>query len=103
VPLGGVGCYSSAGAICPNLCTQLWEACISGDAPRARDLQMKMLRLWDLLKEQYPSSLKGGMVIMGRPVGPTSPPLPTASKERIAFIATRLEELGIIGSEPHGW
>ena len=103
VPLGGVGCYSSAGAICPNLCTQLWEACISGDAAKARELQMKMLRLWDLLKEHYPSSLKGGMVIMGRPVGPTSPPLPTASKERIAFIAKRLEELGIIESEPHGW
>jgi hypothetical protein len=29
--------------------------------------------------------------------------LPTASKERIAFIASRLEELGIIESEPHGW
>jgi dihydrodipicolinate synthase/N-acetylneuraminate lyase len=103
VPLGGVGCYSSAGAICPNLCTQLYAACASGDAPRARDLQFKMLRLWDLLKEYYPSSLKGGMVIMGRPVGPTSPPLPTATKERIAFIAQRLEELGIIESEPHGW
>lgn len=103
VPLGGVGCYSSAGAICPNLCTQLWEACTSGDAPRARDLQFRMLRLWDLLKEQYPSSLKGGMVIMGRPVGPTSPPLPTASKERIAFIEQRLNELGIVETEPHGW
>jgi 4-hydroxy-tetrahydrodipicolinate synthase len=103
VPLGGAGCYSSAGAICPNLCTQLWEACVAGDAPRARELQFRMLRLWDLLKEHYPSSLKGGMVIMGRPVGPTSPPLPTASKERIAFIASRLEELGIIESEPHGW
>jgi 4-hydroxy-tetrahydrodipicolinate synthase len=103
VPLGGMGCYSSAGAISPNLCTQLWDACISGNAPRARDLQMKMLRLWELLKEQYPSSLKGGMVIMGRPVGPTSPPLPTASKERIAIIEKRLGELGIIESEPHGW
>jgi dihydrodipicolinate synthase/N-acetylneuraminate lyase len=103
VPLGGVGCYSSAGAICPNLCTELYAACTSGDAARARELQFRMLRLWDLLKEHYPSSLKGGMVIMGRPVGPTSPPLPTASKERIAFIASRLEELGIIASEPHGW
>ena len=52
---------------------------------------------------QYPSSLKGGMVIMGRPVGPTRPPLPTATKERQAFIATRLEELGILDTEPHGW
>ena len=28
VPLGCVGSYSSAGAICPNLCTALFDACI---------------------------------------------------------------------------
>jgi 4-hydroxy-tetrahydrodipicolinate synthase len=43
------------------------------------------------------------MVIMGRPVGPTRAPLPTASAERIKFIESRLEELGIVQSEPHGW
>jgi 4-hydroxy-tetrahydrodipicolinate synthase len=103
VPLGCVGCYSSAGAICPNLCKELYDACMAGESVRARELQMRLLRLWDLLRDQYPSSLKGGMVIMGRPVGPTSPPLPTASKERQAFIATRLGELGILETEPHGW
>ncbi len=40
---------------------------------------------------------------MGRPVGPTSPPLPTASSERIKFIEQQLEALGILDSEPHGW
>jgi 4-hydroxy-tetrahydrodipicolinate synthase len=43
------------------------------------------------------------MVIMGRPVGPTRAPLPTATKERQAFIAKQLEELGILDTEPHGW
>ena len=103
VPLGGAGSYSSAGAICPNLCTNLFEACVAGDWPRAREHQYKLAQLWELFRDQYPSSLKGGMVIMGRPVGPTRPPLPTASKERIAYIATQLEELGIVDSEPHGW
>ena len=46
-----------------------------GEWPRARALQYKMTRLWHLFRDQYPSSLKGGMVIMGRPVGPTRPPL----------------------------
>jgi glutamate carboxypeptidase len=46
---------------------------------------------------------KGGMVVMGRPVGPTRPPLPTATKERQAYIAKQLEELGIMDTEPHGW
>jgi 4-hydroxy-tetrahydrodipicolinate synthase len=103
VPLGCVGSYSAAGAICPNLCTQLYEACISGQSVLARELQYKMIRLWDLFREQYPSSLKGGMVLMGRPVGPTRPPLPTASKERQAFIAEELKDLGILETEPHGW
>lgn len=103
VPLGGAGSYSSAGAICPNLCTQLYDACVAADWPRARELQYKLARLWDLFRDQYPSSLKGGMVAMGRPVGPTRGPLPTATPERQAHIRTQLEELGILDTEPHGW
>ncbi len=103
VPLGGVGSYSAAGSICPNLCAELYDSCVAGDWPRARIAQQKMTLLWHLFKDQYPSSLKGGMVLMGRPVGPTRSPLPTATKERQAFIRTKLEELGILDSEPHGW
>jgi 4-hydroxy-tetrahydrodipicolinate synthase len=103
IPMGGKGSYSSAGAICPNLCTSLYEACVKGESAKARELQFKLALLWDLFRDQYPSSLKGGMVLMGRPVGPTRPPLPTASKERIAHIGKQLEALGIMETEPHGW
>src|SRR6476469_9358298 len=71
VPLGGVGCYSAAGSICPNLCSQLFDACVRGDWPLARELQYKISWLWLLFRDQYPSSLKDGMVMMGRPVGTT--------------------------------
>lgn len=103
VSLGGAGSYSSAGAICPNLCVALYQSCVDGNWARARELQYSLSRLWLLFREQYPSSLKGGCVIMGRPVGPTSPPLPTASPERIKFIESQLEALGILATEPHGW
>ncbi|HZE47134.1 MAG TPA: dihydrodipicolinate synthase family protein, partial [Xanthobacteraceae bacterium] len=103
VPLGGVGCYSAAGSIAPNLCAQTFDACVAGDWERARELQTKLSWLWLLFRDQYPSSLKGGMVMMGRNVGPTRPPLPTATKERQAYIRGQLEELGILDSEPHGW
>lgn len=103
VPLGGVGSYSAAGSICPNLCNELFAACVAGEWPRARELQYKLSRIWLLFRDQYPSSLKGGMVIMGRPVGPTRAPLPTATKERQAFIRSQLGELGVLDSEPHGW
>ena len=103
VCLGGAGSYSSAGAICPNLCVELYEACAGGRWDRARELQYKLSQLWLLFRDQYPSSLKGGMVVMGRPVGPTRPPLPTATRERQDHIARQLEELGILQTEPHGW
>ena len=103
VPLGGVGSYSAAGSICPNLCKNLFDACVAGEWPTARELQYKVSRLWALFRNQYPSSLKGGMVIMGRPVGPTRAPLPTATPERQAYIRAQLEDLGIIDSEPYGW
>jgi 4-hydroxy-tetrahydrodipicolinate synthase len=103
VSLGGAGSYSSAGAICPNLCVELYESCVAGDWERARAAQYKLSELWLLFRDQYPSSLKGGCVIMGRPVGPTRPPLPTASLERVKFIEKRLIEIGIVDSEPHGW
>lgn len=103
VPLGGVGSYSSAGAICPNLCNAAFDACVAADWDKARELQYKLSRLWLLFRDQYPSSLKGGMVMMGRDVGPTRPPLPTATKERQAYLRTQLEELGVLDTEPHGW
>lgn len=103
IPLGGAGSYSSAGAICPNLVLQLYNSCATGDWPKARECQYKISRLWLIFRDQYPSSLKGGMVIMGRPVGPTRPPLPTATKERQDHIRTQLEDMGILQSEPHGW
>lgn len=103
VPLGGVGSYSAAGSICPNLCNELYTSCIAGDWPRAREAQRKMTILWHLFKDQYPSSLKGGMVVMGRPVGPTRAPLPTATGERQDYIRGKLEELGVMDTEPHGW
>src|SRR3974377_2041122 len=81
VSLGGAGSYSSAGAICPNLCIELYESCASGLWDRARAAQYKLSELWLLFRDQYPSSLKGGCVIMGSPVGPTRPPLPPAPPE----------------------
>ena len=76
---------------------------MDNDWDTARDCQYKISRLWGLFKEQYPSSLKGAMIMMGRPVGPTRSPLPTATKERLQFLRKRLEELNILQTEPHGW
>ena len=103
IPLGGVGSFSAAGAISPNLCNELYDACVAEDWPRARAAQYKITRMWMLFRDQYPSSLKGAMAMMGRPVGPTRSPLPTATPERQNYLRQQLDELGILASEPHGW
>jgi 4-hydroxy-tetrahydrodipicolinate synthase len=102
-PLGACGSFSSSGAIAPNLCNKFFAAMVARDWATARECQYKISRLWRLFKEQYPSSLKGAMIMMGRPVGPTRSPLPTATRERIAFLRSQLEELNILQTEPHGW
>jgi 4-hydroxy-tetrahydrodipicolinate synthase len=102
-PLGACGSFSSSGAIAPNLCNRFYAALVAHDWNTARDCQYKISRLWRLFKEQYPSSLKGAMIMMGRPVGPVRSPLPTATKERIEYLRAQLEELDILQTEPHGW
>ncbi len=102
-PLGACGSFSSSGAIAPNLCNKFFAALQARDWETARECQFKISALWRLFKEQYPSSLKGAMIMMGRPVGPTRSPLPTATKERIGFLRKQLEDLNILQTEPHGW
>jgi dihydrodipicolinate synthase/N-acetylneuraminate lyase len=102
-PLGACGSFSSSGAIAPNLCNKFFASLQARDWETARECQFKISALWRLFKEQYPSSLKGAMIMMGRPVGPTRSPLPTATKERIEFLRKQLEELDILQTEPHGW
>jgi 4-hydroxy-tetrahydrodipicolinate synthase len=101
--LGACGSFSSSGAIAPRLCNKFFAALEAFDWATARECQYKISRLWRLFVEQYPSSLKGAMVMMGRPVGPTRSPLPTATEERKNFLRQQLEELDILQTEPHGW
>ncbi len=102
-PLGACGSFSSSGAIAPNLCNRFFAAMEASDWKTARECQFTILQMYRMFKEQYPSSLKGAMITMGRPVGPTRPPLPTATKERVDFLRAQLDKLGVLQSEPHGW
>ena len=102
-PLGAKGSFSSCGAIAPGLCNKFYAALVANDWETARQCQYKITKLYRLFKDQYPSSLKGAMISMGRDAGPTRSPLPTASKERVAFLCKQLEELGVMDTEPHGW
>lgn len=60
-PPGACGSFSSSGAIAPNLCNKFFAALEAHDWKTARECQFRISRLWNLFKEQYPSSLKGAM------------------------------------------
>ena len=104
VPLGGAGSYSSAGAICPNLCTQLFEACVAGEWRARASSSTSWSRLWDLFRDQYPVVPQGRHGDHGTPGRAHAP----AAADRHqgapgAHIRAQLEDLGILDSEPHGW
>jgi 4-hydroxy-tetrahydrodipicolinate synthase len=102
-PLGAKGSFSSCGAIAPNLCNRFYASLVANDWETARQCQYKITKLYKLFKDQYPSSLKGAMISMGRDSGPTRSPLPTASRERVEFLCKQLDVLGVMDTEPHGW
>jgi 4-hydroxy-tetrahydrodipicolinate synthase len=102
-PMGACGSFSSCGAIAPGLCNRFFAALEASDWETARACQYKITKLYRLFTNQYPSSLKGAMISMGRSVGPTRPPLPTATKERVDFLCAQLEALDVMNTEPHGW
>lgn len=91
------------GAIGPERVYGLDRCCVARRREKARECQCEAARLRAIFREQHPSSLKGAMVPMGRAVGPSRPPLPTASRERIADVARQLEGPGVRATEPHGW
>ncbi len=101
--LGGVGTMSIFGAVAPRLVDRLFDATVKGRLDEARELQDTMSYLWQLGKVDYPAPIKAMMDIMGRPVGRTRLPIRYVSDERKRFLASELERLGLLGTEPHGW
>ena len=104
VPLGGVGSYSAAGSICPNLCTQLFEACMAGDWARGARAAIQDDAAVAAVPRPVPVLAQGRHGDHGPPGRPDArrrcrPPRP----ERQAYIRSQLEELGILDTEPHGW
>ena len=103
VSLGGAGSYSSAGAICPNLCVELYESCADGNWAAGARAAIQTVAALALVPRPISVVAEGRL----RDHGTAGRPDPAAAADRIAgrikFIEKRLEELGILQSEPHGW
>jgi 4-hydroxy-tetrahydrodipicolinate synthase len=95
--MGGKGAILAVANVVPQLCVDLYVNFKKGETERARQLQMKLLRLNDVLVKKFNqiSAIKEAMNQLGKPAGyPRGPSLPiegNASDE----IRRELSALGI--------
>jgi len=103
MPVGGAGAFSACGAVAPRLVKAVYDACAAVDYDRARPLQHKLSHLFNIIKVNYPATIKAAMEIMGRPAGPTRKPILPLDAAAAKRLRADLEKLGTLAEEPHGW
>ncbi|HIW92588.1 MAG TPA: dihydrodipicolinate synthase family protein [Candidatus Corynebacterium avicola] len=103
VPVGNIGSFGSGGAVAPKLTYDLWDALQEERWDDAYPLQLRVAELIRHIKYQYPSSVKVAMELMGRPVGPCRPPLPSGDEDTRRRMEHVLNEFNIPETEKYGW
>jgi 4-hydroxy-tetrahydrodipicolinate synthase len=103
MPVGGAGAFSACGAVAPRLVQAVYDACAARDYERARPLQHRLSHLFNIIKVNYPATIKAAMEIMGRPAGPTRRPILPLDPAGVRRLRADLEKLGILADEAHGW
>jgi 4-hydroxy-tetrahydrodipicolinate synthase len=96
--LGAPGMLVAIAALLPELCVGLYRAVQAGDLAAARQLHERILPVVQavLVEENFPATMKAGLALRGRPVGPPRSPLLPSSRESEARIRRSLEEAGVI-------
>jgi 4-hydroxy-tetrahydrodipicolinate synthase len=95
--VGGMGCFSPASCIAPQLVLALYDACVIGDFASARPLQHRASALWHLLRDcGYPASVKAALNMQGRPVGGVRLPLLDLDPSAMARLEAGLNALDVL-------
>lgn len=102
--LGGTGSMSAATGIAPKMVMELYRLCKAGEFAKARPVQYKVEKLVGMINSlRYVAGIKGGMAIMGRPVGPPRSPITPLSAQETKLFRGVLDELGVTENEKKGW
>jgi 4-hydroxy-tetrahydrodipicolinate synthase len=89
--LGGRGAVLSLGCLIPKLFARIYDAFHAGRFDEARALQYDVLPLCAAIyAEPNPSPLKKALELVGRPAGPTRPPLYAPSDATVATLESLL-------------
>lgn len=98
--VGGVGAVVSLGCLVPELLVGLWDAWHAGDRVHALALQQALLPIGSAVyREPNPSPLKRALAMVGRPAGPTRPPLYPPSPETEVLLRAMLADLPAADAE----
>ena len=101
--LGGTACMSIFGGVAPRFVKALYDATVEGRLSDALPLQYKYSEIYQITKVEYPAPTKAMWEIMGRPVGAPRLPNRPVSESRKREITAKLDEMGLLDTEPHGW
>ena len=82
--MGGKGALIGMANVIPKMCSELYDHFMAGRMEKARELQLKMLPLNDVLFKKYnPTTVKEAMTMLGIPAGyPRRPMLPLPEEEK---------------------
>jgi dihydrodipicolinate synthase/N-acetylneuraminate lyase len=96
--IGGVGWMAGPACVAPRQSVALYEACRSGDWPRAMELQRPLWRLNQAFaKHNLAACIKGGLVLQGYDVGEPLRPQAPLSPEGIEEVRRALAGIGALG------
>lgn len=95
---GAVGYMDSATPVFGTRSPEFYRACVSGDLATARRIQIEMASMLDSFfgLGTFPSSVKAALDLIGRPGGPTRPPIKSLTPAQRDTLRHKMEEAGFI-------
>ena len=95
--LGGIGVISVVADVAPKDMHDMCMAYLNGDVKKAKEMQLKMLPLVDVLfSEVNPIPVKKAMNLMGLEVGPLRAPLFEMDAAKAVVLEKVMREYGIL-------
>jgi len=94
--LGAHGVIAALPTAVPHLAVDLWNACQNGDHGRAKELHLKLLRVWRALEsDNLPACTKYALTLQGCPSGLPRAPMHPPSDAQKKGIREALIDIGL--------
>lgn len=95
--VGAVGAVAMVPPVVGRMAVELYEAAVSGDMERARELHYKIVRVYDLFKvgSGY-VAIKESMNLLGKPGGYSRPPMLPFTDEQRGQLRQIFEDVGLL-------